>query len=151
MDAAETLLIREFDAHQERYRQLTQQSSSLQHYAIVLSAATWAWTLVNGNEVTAKILIWLPALLTLLFAVKSAFLHTLASRLYVRFGEIEDELRPSVSAERSANRDSHLRRLHDRFAVWLWGFWLGLIGLNVVAGIVAARNMHWFVAGTPAC
>lgn len=151
MDAAETLLIHMFDAHQERYRQLTQQSSNLQHYALVLSAATWAWTLVNADQMTANVLIWLPALLTLLFAVKSAFLHTLASQIFLRCEEIEEQIGRPTSAAREEAKDPHLKRIHDRFAIWLWGFWTAAVGLNVLAAVVAVRNMHWFSAGTGAC
>lgn len=42
-------------------------------------AATWAWTLINANETTAKILIWLPFLLTVLFAAKAIFLHAMTN------------------------------------------------------------------------
>ena len=144
------LLSREYEAHQARYLQLTTSSSSLQHYAIVLSAATWAWALTNGNEFTIPILIWLPTLLTTLFCIKAAFLHTVASAIYTRLGIIEQRLGASGEDAWYQHRAASGTKLqHDRFERWLWFYWATILSLNLAVAILSAANLDWLLKNTP--
>ncbi|WP_421870091.1 hypothetical protein [Motiliproteus sp.] len=132
MDKVDHLLLLEYEAHQARYRQLAERSSSLQQSVIVLSAAVWAWTLTEGTPQTTPLLICLPASLTLLFAAYAAFLHVIASDLHVRLAEIEQRLGQSIDVGLYQRRQRGEKTTHDRFVLWIALFWTVILLLNLL-------------------
>ena len=166
METVDTLLLHEYDSQLARFRQLTEQASAMQHYAIVLSAAAWAWILVNGNAVTAPVLVILPAALTALYILKAAFIHKMAEKILRRLGIIEIQLgaegknalyrhrnldhedkrdKEDQDPDAAATRQKGIivKLVHDSFEHWLFWFWTIMLAANIGMCVYASYYIDW--------
>lgn len=146
------LLIAEYNAHQARYRQLTEQAVWLQNYALIYAAVIWTWLLAVDNPFVSQVALWLPLVITLLFATKAMFLHSVVTNIEQRLAKIEDRLGAkeigwystkdnqgdSAGTTEDDQADSKARpaKPHYLFKKWVFGYWLLLLLINIGMSLV---------------
>ena len=147
------LLVAEYNAHQARYRQLADQAVWLQNYALIYAAAIWTWALAAENAFISALALWLPLLITILFALKALFLHRVAKNIFLRLAEIEGYLNAGdqgwyVRMIEEKPLDEALVRPLEFFWRWTIYFWGGLLALNIVlSGFGTLYLSHISAAG----
>jgi hypothetical protein len=134
------LLIAEYNAHQARYRQLTEQAVWLQNYALIYTAAIWTWALAVENPFISKLALWLPVLITGLFLAKARFLHNVVTNIYKRLAEIEGRLGAGnvgwySRQDRTEAPDEQPVKPHEFFRQWMLGYWCLLLVGNCLMSL----------------
>ena len=86
--AMSDLLIVEYEARLQRYRQLAGHQSQLQHWALVFSGALWAWVLSRPQSGVLVAAYWIPVVTNTIFYVKTRLLGRIAESIYCRLDEI---------------------------------------------------------------
>lgn len=135
------LLIAEYNAHQARYRQLTEQAVWLQNYALIYSAVIWTWAVASENPFVSKLALWLPVLITSLFLAKAILLHSVVTNIYRRLAEIERLLGLSESGWYSRDdvaltSDDSSVKPHSFFRRWMYFYWSLLLVVNIVLSLL---------------
>jgi len=147
------LLVAEYNAHQARYRQLADQAVWLQNYALIYAAAIWTWALAAENAFISALALWLPLLITILFALKALFFHCVAKNSFGRLVEIEGYLNAGdqgwyVRMIGKEQLDKPLVRPREFFWRWTIYFWGRLLALNIVlSGFGTIYLSHISTAG----
>ena len=147
------LLVAEYNAHQARYRQLADQAVWLQNYALIYAAAIWTWALAAENAFISALALWLPLLITSLFALKALFLHRVAKNIFQRLAEIERFLNVGdrgwyVRMIGTEQLEKGLVTPLEFFWRWTIYFWGGLLALNfVLSGFGTLYLSHISTAG----
>jgi len=82
------LLIVEYDARLQRFRQLAGHQSQLQHWALVSSGALWAWVLSRPQSGELVAACWIPVVANTFFYTKTRLLSRIAKCIYCRLNVI---------------------------------------------------------------
>ncbi|UCH47234.1 MAG: hypothetical protein JSU95_14210 [Betaproteobacteria bacterium] len=82
------LLIAEYQARLERYRQLAGHQSQLQNWALVFSGALWGWVLSHSPSEVLVAASWIPFIANIFFFTKTRVLKRIAENIYCRLDQI---------------------------------------------------------------
>ena len=128
------LRIAEFESRLARFRQLADQQSQVQHWALLFSGAVWAWVLSQPYSETSAYVCWVPVAINALFYGKTFKLGQLARCGYKRLDWIMSELGDSSATKWE----------RENWTPWTQIFWGVVMGSTAGLATLATTHPEWF-------